>query len=81
MQDSEVKTLLETHFPDSHIEVRAMGSHYELLIVSAAFSGLMPVKKQQLVYAAINDKIIDGSMHAIDSMKLFTHEQWAKKNA
>ncbi len=80
MDYAEIKALLEPHFEDALIEISGDGSHYDLLIVSDAFEGLMPVKKQQLVYAAINDQIADGSMHAVN-MKLFTHAQWASKNA
>jgi acid stress-induced BolA-like protein IbaG/YrbA len=36
------------------------------------------VKKQQFVYAPLNDKIADGSMHAV-SIKTFTEEQWRKE--
>ena len=80
MEFEEIKSILEPHFENSHIEVSGDGSHFDLLIVSDAFEGLMPVKKQQLVYSVINDKIADGSMHAVN-MKLFTQAQWASKNA
>lgn len=80
MQFDEIKAMLATHFPDAHIEVGGDGYHFDVLVVSEVFAGLTPVKKQQLVYAALNDKIIDGSLHAIN-MKVFTPEQWAQKNA
>ena len=80
MQFDEIHALLAAQFPDAHIEVGGDGYHVDVLVVSSVFSGLMPVKKQQLVYAALNDRIIDGSLHAVN-MKLFTPEQWAKKNA
>ena len=79
MQVDQVKALLATHFPDADIEVEGDGSHFALRIVSDAFEGLRAVKKQQLVYAAINDQIRDGSMHAIDTMQLFTKAEWAAK--
>ena len=50
MDHNEVKALLATKFTDAEIEVSGDGSHYDLLIVSDEFEGLMPVKKQQLVY-------------------------------
>lgn len=80
MQNDEIQSLLAARFPDAYIEVGGDGYHHDVLIVSAAFAGLLPVKKQQLVYAVLNDRIVDGSLHAIN-MKLFTPEQWAKKNA
>ena len=80
MTVDEIKTMLAEHFPDAHIDVETDGYYYNLIIASEAFAGLTPVKKQQLVYAAINDKIADGSMHAVN-MKLFTKAQWQARNA
>ena len=77
MQADELKALLAANFADSQIDVAIDGSHCNILIVSDAFAGMMPVKKQQMVYALINDKIADGTLHAVN-MKLHTPEQWAK---
>ncbi|MCR9278431.1 MAG: BolA/IbaG family iron-sulfur metabolism protein [Pseudomonadaceae bacterium] len=33
--------------------------------MSAAFEGLNRVKRQQAVYACLNDYIADGSLHAV----------------
>lgn len=75
MQPEDIKSLLLERFPEAHIEVAGDGSHYDLLIVSEAFDGLRAVKKQQLVYAVINEHIASGSMHAVN-MKLFTPSEW-----
>jgi acid stress-induced BolA-like protein IbaG/YrbA len=39
------------------------------------FEGLRPVKKQQLVYAALSDRIADGSIHAVN-IRTFTPAEW-----
>ncbi|HEY9033020.1 MAG TPA: BolA family protein [Pseudomonadales bacterium] len=75
MTPDEIKRLLAGTFPDAHIDVDTDGYHFNLLVVSDSFAGLTPVKKQQLVYAAIGDRIADGSMHAVN-MKLYTRAQW-----
>lgn len=80
MTTDEIKQLLAQHFPDADIDVQTDGYHYDLVLVSDDFEGLTPVKKQQMVYAAINDNIADGSMHAVN-MKLFTRAQWQQQNA
>ena len=80
MQSEELKALLAENFANSEIDVAIDGSHCNILIISDAFAGVMPVKKQQMVYALINDKIADGTLHAVN-MKLYTSEQWAKINA
>ena len=79
MQFEEIQTLLAAHFPDAHIEVGGDGYHYDVIVVSELFAGLRPVKRQQLVYAALNDRIVDGSLHAVN-MKTYTPDQWATIN-
>jgi acid stress-induced BolA-like protein IbaG/YrbA len=80
MDLGEIKSLLESGFSNALVEVTGEGSHFNLRIVSDDFEGLRAVKKQQMVYAIINDKIADGSMHAVN-MQLFTEKEWAEKNA
>ena len=46
-----------------------------MIAVGDAFEGLSPVKRQQLVYAALSDEIASGALHAI-SIKTFTPVQW-----
>lgn len=80
MQPEEVKAVLASSFEGAEIEVEVNGSHYDILIVSEVFEGLRAVKKQQMVYAAINEHIASGDMHAVN-MRLFTPSQWAEQNA
>lgn len=80
MDTQAIAALLEQNIAEAKVQVEGDGSHFNLLIVSPAFEGLRPVQKQQLVYQVINEKIADGSMHAVN-MQLFTPEQWAAKNA
>ena len=60
-----IKTRLVEQFPDCDIEASAEGNHCHVRIVGDVFSGLRPVKRQQLVYAALNEWIADGSVHAV----------------
>ena len=76
MQNDELKTLLESRLPECSVQVSGDGRHFDLVVVGAVFDGMTPVKKQQYVYAAINDRIADGSLHAIN-MKTYTPAQWA----
>ncbi|MEO0443816.1 MAG: BolA/IbaG family iron-sulfur metabolism protein [Pseudomonadota bacterium] len=70
MDIEAIKILLEQHFPDADIEADFEGSHLNLVITSERFKGLMPVKKQQLVYAALNEKIASGEVHAVNMKTL-----------
>ena len=74
MDIEAIKNQLQTHFPNADIEASFEGSHLNLMITSDAFKGLSPVKKQQLVYAALNDRIASGEIHAVN-MKTLTPQQ------
>lgn len=76
MQPEEIKALLEQQIDNSQVEVSVDGSHVNLIVVSPAFEGLNPVKKQQLVYGALSEQISSGVIHAVN-MKTYTPEQWA----
>ena len=77
MSAEKIKALVEASIDDSEAFVEVNGNHIALTVVSDAFIGLMPVKKQQLVYACINDLISSGEVHAVDTMKTLTKAQWA----
>lgn len=75
MQVDEVKQLLSASIEDCQFDVQIDGSHYFVTAVGAVFDGLNRVKKQQLVYSALNDKIADGTIHALH-IKAFTPAEW-----
>jgi acid stress-induced BolA-like protein IbaG/YrbA len=54
------------------------GTHFEAVIVSAAFSGKSMVQQHQLVYAALGDRM-RAEIHAL-SMKTYTPEQWISQS-
>ena len=52
------------------------GSNYDITAIGEMFEGLRPVKKQQLVYGALNETIASGAIHAVN-IKTFTPEEWS----
>lgn len=56
------------------LEVRGDGHHFEALIVAAAFDGLARVRRHQLVYAALGDRMRQ-EIHAL-SMRTLTPAEW-----
>ncbi len=76
MNPEEVKKLIEAGLPDCDITVTGDGSHFDTIVVGEVFGGLSPVKKQQLVYATVADRITSGAMHAL-SIKTYTPDEWA----
>lgn len=75
MEAEEIQTLLKNHIPDCDAQVQVDGSHANVVVVSAQFEGLSPLKKQQLVYGALNEAIADGRIHAVH-MKTHTPAEW-----
>ncbi len=74
MQIEQISQRLEEHFEGANVEVTGDGSHFDVKVVSDAFDGLRPVKRQQMVYAALNDWIRDGSLHAVNIKALTVAE-------
>jgi acid stress-induced BolA-like protein IbaG/YrbA len=75
MEADTVKGLLQNHMPDCEFHVQGEGSHYDIAAIGSVFEGLRPVKKQQLVYAALSEHIADGSIHAVN-IRTFTEAEW-----
>jgi len=72
-----VKALVEAGFDEAMVAVQGGGGKFQVRVVSPAFAGLTTVRKQQLVYACLNEAIADGSIHAVE-MLTYTPEQWAE---
>ena len=66
MKNTAVKQAIEVHVDNSQATVLSDdGRHFDISVVSNAFSGLSSVKRQQLVYAALNQYITSGDIHAV----------------
>ena len=75
MDAATVKALLKDHLPECEIHVEGEGSNYDIEAIGEVFEGLRPVQKQQLVYAALKDRIGDGSIHAVN-IRTYTRAEW-----
>ncbi len=75
MHASEVKQLLEEKIDGAQIIVEGEGCDFRLTVVSDAFTGCLPVKRQQIVYTHLNELIAAGTIHAV-TMQTFTPAEW-----
>lgn len=76
MHALDIKQLIESGLPTCTANVQGEdGRHFDAIVISPLFLGKNRVQKQQLVYAALEKQIADGSIHAI-SIKTFTPEEW-----
>lgn len=79
MNNQEIETLLKTELGLAEVHVKSDGSHFQIIAVSDKFEGMSRVKKQQMIYAPLSDKIADGSMHAL-SIKTFSEQEWQRES-
>ncbi|MEO5691861.1 MAG: BolA family protein [Usitatibacter sp.] len=61
----------------THVEVTGDGAHFEAVIVSPSFEGLNRVRRHQLVYAALGERM-KVEIHAL-SMKTLSPDEWAAR--
>lgn len=78
MTNEEIADLLKSELSLDDVRVKSEGSHYQIIAVDDRFDNMTRVKKQQLIYKPLSDKIADGTMHAI-TIKTFTTEQWNRE--
>jgi acid stress-induced BolA-like protein IbaG/YrbA len=78
MEPTAVRELLLSRLAGCEVEVNGDGRHFDIVVVGDIFAGLSPVKKQQLVYGALNEEIASGVIHAVN-MKTLTRAEWAQR--
>ena len=74
ISNDDVIAMITKHIPNAKVTVEGDGYKYLASIVSEAFQGLNTMKRHQLVYAALNDAITSGELHAL-TIKAYTPEE------
>jgi acid stress-induced BolA-like protein IbaG/YrbA len=80
METSAVEQLIRAGFPGAQVQVTGDGSHFDAVVVSPAFEGQTPIKKQRLVMDTVRAQIASGELHAL-SIKTYTPDQWSAQEA
>jgi acid stress-induced BolA-like protein IbaG/YrbA len=79
MHPEEIKKLIEQHINCEHIAVNGEDlRHYEALVVSAAFDGMMKIKRHRLIYQALGDHMA-ADIHAL-TIKAMTPDEYQALN-
>lgn len=86
---ARIQSLLAAELKPSHVQLddesykhsvpEGAESHFKLVCVSETFDGLMPVRRHQKVYAAVQPEF-DAGMHAL-ALHLYTPEEWLAQQA
>jgi acid stress-induced BolA-like protein IbaG/YrbA len=77
VEPSSIENSIRAGLAVTHLEVKGDGAHFEALVVSPAFAGLSRVRRHQLVYAALGERMRE-EIHAL-SMKTLSPDEWAAR--
>lgn len=80
MDAKTVENLVLATLEDIEVFVEGSGANYDITVVGDLFADMRPVKKQQTVYAALNEAIASGSIHAVN-IQTFTRDEWESRGA
>lgn len=80
MQAEEVRDRLASALPDCEIDVQNDGNRFLVVAVGERFSDLSRVKRQQLIYAELNDLLAEGTIHAL-TIRAMTPEEWQARQS
>lgn len=86
-RQSLIEHRLQEALPLTHLEVlneshnhsAGQDTHFKVVAVSEAFTGLRAVARHQTVYALVGDEMQKG-LHAL-ALHLYTPEEWAATGA
>ncbi len=80
MNAQQIADLIRQALPDTRIDVQSEdNTHFSALLVGAAFEGLRPLARHQLVYRALGERM-GREIHAL-SIEAYTPQEWAARSA
>lgn len=71
MTEDDIRRRLSPLFPDAKLQINGEDCNFELQVVSEAFAGQRPLKRQQTILALFKDDLQSGALHAL-SVKAYT---------
>ncbi len=78
MTSQDLEDLIAQGLLCTAISIEGDGRHWFATIVSPEFEGLRSIKRHQLVYKTLGQKMHTDEVHAL-SMKTFTPTEWAQE--
>jgi acid stress-induced BolA-like protein IbaG/YrbA len=79
MDAQQIADLIRQTIPDARVQVQSEdNTHFAALLVGAAFEGLRPLARHQLVYRALGDRM-GREIHAL-SIEAYTPQEWAARS-
>jgi acid stress-induced BolA-like protein IbaG/YrbA len=80
MECEQIVAMIETGLGEAEVRVSSDdGTHFDAVVVAAAFEGQSRLRRHQLVYAALGPSM-GREIHAM-SIKAYTPEEWRQARA
>jgi acid stress-induced BolA-like protein IbaG/YrbA len=80
MDPRQVADLIRQAIPDAQIDVRSDdNTHFAAVLVGAAFEGVRPIARHQMVYRALGERV-GREIHAL-SIEAYTPQEWSARVA
>ena len=77
MTPLEISRLIEAGLEDCRASVFSEdNTHFEAIVVSPAFEGLRPLKRHQMVYGCLGERV-GRDIHAL-SIRAYTPGEWSQ---
>ncbi|ALT76078.1 MULTISPECIES: BolA family protein [unclassified Roseateles] len=73
---AQVQQYIAAGLPCEHLHVEGDGRHFFATIVSSQFEGLSRVRRHQLVYTVLGERMKE-EIHALSMQKTLTPAEWA----
>ncbi|MEO0998810.1 MAG: BolA/IbaG family iron-sulfur metabolism protein [Pseudomonadota bacterium] len=79
MTPEGISELIESQLPDAQARVVSDdNTHFEAIVISSAFDGARALKRHQMVYACLGERM-GGDIHAL-SIRAYTPAEWAQRD-
>jgi acid stress-induced BolA-like protein IbaG/YrbA len=79
MNPQQIAELIRLSIPDAQVDVQSEdNTHFAALLIGAAFEGLRPLARHQLVYRALGERM-GREIHAL-SIEAYTPAEWAARS-
>jgi len=80
MNPQQIADLIRQSIPDAQVDVQSQdNTHFAALLIGAAFEGLRPLARHQLVYRALGERV-GREIHAL-SIEAYTPAEWAARDS
>ncbi len=78
MTPAEIEQLIMQGLPDAQTRVSSDdGTHFEALVIAAAFNGKRPLLRHQMVYLTLGERM-GRDIHAL-SLRTMTPDEWRQQ--